>query len=66
MSKEPKNVIVGMVYVDQDNNGNPLVGDIHVVVKEIDRLMLKFKPKFERMKVAIFSELVERVDLGEK
>jgi len=66
MSKDPKNVLVGMVYVDQDSNGNPLVGDMHVVVKEIDRLMLKFKPKFERMKIAIFSELVERVELGDK
>ena len=64
MAKEPKNVLVGMIYLDKDENGCPLVGDMHVLVKEVDRLMVKFKPKYERMCIKIYSELVERFEGG--
>ena len=66
MKPEPEVQEIVSVWIDRNSQGLADVGDLHALIVEVDRQINKFKTSNERMRVAICSELIHKVNLGRK
>jgi hypothetical protein len=63
---EPEVVEIESVWIDAGENDMPDAGDIKVLLDKIYELLPAFNGRLERMRIAICSELIHKIKLGDK